>query len=182
MSLVLLATEAATGAGVSLASDLVLPLIVGLVGGSVGAVLVTQIFAAAGRRRDNYAEAVAVLLSWCEYPFMIRRRVDDTPETLQELVGHGHVLQERIARSEAWVSTESKKMGARYTTLLAEVKTATGPLLREAWEASPVTTAVGMNLNGWGAEACSAARHQINDFRLQTSRRFGWKRLLPSKE
>lgn len=177
MNLVLLATDAAAAASANLVGDLLLPLILGLVGGSVGAVLVSQVFASADRRRDHYAEAVAVLLSWCEYPYMIRRRVDDQPGTLQRLVDHGHDLQERLARSEAWVSTDSKKMGAKYTGLVSDVKAATGPLLREAWEASPITTAAGMNLNGWGSESCATVRQQISEFRAQTSRRFGWKRL-----
>lgn len=171
------ATAAASAASTNLVGDLLLPLIVGLVGGSVGAVLVTQIFASADRRRDHYAEAVAVLLSWCEYPYMIRRRVDDEPSTLRRLVDHGHELQERLARAEAWVTAESEKMGDMYTALVAAVKGAVGPLLKEAWESSPANSAAAMNLNGWGGDACYDVRKQINDFRVHTSQRFGWSRL-----
>lgn len=177
MSLII-ATAATSVAEVDLAGDLVIPLIVGLVGGSVGAVIASQVFASADRRRDNYAEAVAVLVSWCEFPYMIRRRVDDTSATLQLLADRGHELQERLARAEAWVTAESEVMGAKYTHLAGDVKAATGPLLKEAWESQPVSTAAGMNLNGWGDEARSSARNQINEFRVQTSMRFGWKRLL----
>lgn len=182
MSWRLLASEAAAAGSGSLVSDLLLPLIVGLLGGSVGAILVSQLFAAADRRRDNYAEAVAVLLSWCEYPYMIRRRVDDQPATLQRLVDHGHELQERLARAEAWVTVESEEMGQTYTALVAHVKADVGPLLKEAWESSAVSTPAEMNLNGWGGDACSDVRKQINAFRVQTTQRFGWRRLLPPKE
>lgn len=177
MRWLLTAAETAASPGINLAADLVLPLIVGLVGGSVGAVLITQLFAAADRRRDSYAEAVAVLFSWCEYPFMIRRRVNDEPASLQRLVEHGHELQERLARSEAWVTAESKKMGADYTSLVTSVKAAVGPLLKEAWESSPAGTAAQMNLNGWGSDSCADVRGQINEFRRQTSHRFGWSRI-----
>ena len=172
-----IAAEPAATSFFDFAADLVLPLIVGLVGGSVGAVLMTQLFAAADRRRDSYAEAVAVLLSWCEYPFMIRRRVNDDPATLQRLVDHGHELQERIARSEAWVTAESRKMGAEYSSLVADVKTAVGPLLQEAWESTPAGTAAEMNLNGWGSDSCATVRGRINEFRRRTSHRFGSSRI-----
>ena len=137
----------------------------------------SQMFTSADRRRDNYAEAVAVLLSWCEYPFMIRRRVDDEPATLQRLAEHGHQLQERVARSEAWVTAESEKMGTDYSTLVTEVKTAMGPLLKEAWNSSPVNAPAQMILNGWGSDACSGVRQEINEFRSRTSKRFGWRRI-----
>lgn len=179
MSWVAVATKATTATSVNLVGDLLVPLIVGLVGGSVGAVLVAQVFASADSRRDNYAEAVAVLLSWSEFPFMIRRRVDDLPATLQHLADHGHEFQERLARSEAWVAAESKAMGAKYTTLISEVKAAIGPLLKEAWESPPIAAAAEMNLNGWGAKASSGVRQQINEFRGQTPLRFGWRRILP---
>ena len=80
----------------------------------------SQVFASADRRRDNYAEAVAVLLSWYEFPYMIRRRVNDQPATLQRLADHGHELQERLARAEAWTTAESKEMGQKYTALQRE--------------------------------------------------------------
>jgi hypothetical protein len=177
MSWMTLATEAATTTGVDLYGDLLLPLTIGLVGGSVGAALVSQMFASADRRRDNYAEAVAVLLSWCEYPFMIRRRVDDEPTTLQRLADHGHQLQERVARSEAWVTAESEKMGTKYSTLVTKVKAAMGPLLKEAWNSSPASTPTQMNLNGWGgSDGCAGVRQEINEFRSRTFKRFGWRR------
>ena len=180
MNLIIAAADPGNIAAINLAGDLLIPVIVGLLAGSVGAVLVSQTFASADRRRDHYAEAVAVLLSWCEFPYMIRRRVDDEPATLRRLADHGHELQERFARAEAWTTAESKEMGRKYTTLGTAVKKAIGPLLQEAWVSSPVTKPADMNLNGWGLENCSEARQQINEFRLHTSRRFGWRRLLHS--
>jgi len=177
----LVVIAAATSAPVNLAGDLLIPLIVGLLGGSVGAGLVSQIFASADRRRDSYAEAVAILLAWCEFPYMIRRRVDDLPATLQRLADHGHGLQDRLARSEAWVTAESGAMGTKYTALISDVKASTGPLLNEAWESPPINGPADMNLNGWGAKACSGVRQHINEFRGRTSRRFGWRRILPLK-
>ena len=174
------ATDTGNAASINLVGDLLIPVVVGLLAGSVGAALVNQVFASADRRRDNYAEVVAVVLSWCEFPYMIRRRVNDEPATLQRLADHGHQLQERLARAEAWTTAESKEMGQKYTTLVTAVKKAIGPLFQEAWESSPVTKPGDMILNGWGSEASSDVRQQINDFRLRTSRRFGWRRLLYS--
>jgi len=113
---------------------------------------------------------------------MIRRRVNDEPATLQRLADHGHHLQERLARAEAWTTAESQGMGEEYTTLATAVKRAIGPLLQEVWESPPITKPGDMNLNGWGSEACSDVRQQINNFRVHTSRRFGWRRLLTPTE
>lgn len=171
-------TGLASSGAPSLVGDLLIPAFVALIAGSVGAAVITQLFAAADRRREHYAEAVAGLLSWCECPYMVRRRVDDNPDTLQRLADHAHQLQERIARSEAWVTTENAAMGARYSQLISEVKAGVSSLLNDAWASEPIANPSEMVLGGWGRDECASAQKQIRQFRTATARRFGWRRLL----
>jgi hypothetical protein len=163
--------------GIDVLTDVAVPIVAALVAGSVAAAIITQVFASADKRREHYAEAVAAMVSWCEYPYMIRRRVDDESSTLQRLAQHGHELQERITLSEAWVASEDKAMGEKYSKVIAEVKGIVAPLLTEAWTTGPVSGPGGMVLDGWGRDACARARNGINDFRMATRDRFGWRRL-----
>lgn len=156
---------------------LVMQLATALIGGSIAATFISHLQASAEKRRERYAEAVACLVGWVEYPYRVRRRVNDEAATLEALVQHGHELQERIARSEAWVTSESRKMGELYSALVADVKSEMGPLISEAWKSPPAVEPPSMVLNGWGQDARQRASLAISDFRKRTRSRFGWRRL-----
>lgn len=172
-----LATSASESALSSGLFVFVLPLVTALVGGSVAAAVVTHIYGAADKRREHYAEAVACLIAWCEYPYVVRRRVDNESATLERLAQRGHDLQERIGLAEAWVAAEDSAMGDTYSELISLVKSSVSPLLADAWAADPISTPAGMVLGGWGKETCGMAREAINAFRRSTRSRFGWRRL-----
>ena len=91
------------------------------VGSSVSIALTTaagtQFFArlrdAADRRRTRYAEIVQTLVAWVEFPYRIRRRVDDEPATLSALAALGHFLQEQLAGDQAWGPRRKSSRGTR---------------------------------------------------------------------
>lgn len=172
--LTIIAAEAADS--VDLSRELLIPVIIALVAGSIGG-LVGRLNVTAERRREHYAEAVAALVAWCEYPYVIRRRTSDDPATLERIANTGHELQERIARAQTWVGTEHPKMGEAYRRLVRSVKGQVGPIIEEAWRCEPVASAEDMVLNGWGREQCSDAMEQIEQFGTSASRRFGSRRL-----
>lgn len=159
-------------------TSFVIPLLTSLIGGSIAGTFINHRYASAEKRREQYAEAVACLVAWCEYPFMIRRRVNDQPATLERLVQHGHGLHERIAMAEAWVAAENPKMGQTYSSLVGLVKGKMGPLLNEAWNSSPASSPSVMVLDGWGRDAHQGACQAISAFRRRTHQRFGWRRLI----
>lgn len=173
----LLTTIAAQAAdSVDLSRELLIPVIIALVAGSIGG-LIGRLNAAAERRRENYAEAVAALVAWCEYPYVIKRRTSDDPGTLERIAHQGHDLQERIARAQTWVRTEHPKMGEAYGRLVRDIKKRLGPIIEEAWRSEPVALPGDMVLNGWGSDQCSEAMKLIDQFGAAASGRFGTRRL-----
>jgi len=56
---------------------LVMQLATALIGGSIAATFISHLQASAEKRRERYAEAVACLVGWVEYPYRVRRRVND---------------------------------------------------------------------------------------------------------
>lgn len=116
------------------------------------------------RRRQRYAEAVAAVVAWIEYPFRVRRRTTDDPEALSALVDQGHTLQERLAFSTSWIATDDADNYEAYSRLVQDVKAEVVPLVQEAWNSAPMKRASDMNLNGWGAQQVKAANKQVSVF------------------
>jgi hypothetical protein len=152
-----------------------------LLGSSVVSAAVASLLgavrSAATTRRDGYANSVRVLIARVEYPYRIRRRVSDAPEVLAELVSRGHDLQEELARQRIWVSSENREVSKRFEGALAKIDETAKPAAVEAWSCPPATSPADMNLTGWGpgdpwSDLCELERG--------ISRRFGWRRLLPT--
>jgi len=142
---------------------------------AIATMLVTKAGEATNGRRDRYAQAVQTLVAWIEFPYRVRRRTSDDPETLAGLANVGHNLQESLACNEAWIATEYPKLARSYAQTRATVNAAVGPALIEAWESPPVTKATEMNLGPWGpARVCAKA---IAELQNQVESRFGLRRL-----
>ncbi len=153
------------------------------VGSSVSIALTTaagtQFFArlrdAADRRRTRYAEIVQTLVAWVEFPYRIRRRVDDEPATLSALAALGHFLQEQLAGDQAWVLAENRRVGLAYLATRRSIGAAVGPAASAAWSLPPVSRPEEMILGNWGPGALASA--EISKLEQEITHRFGWKRL-----
>jgi len=142
---------------------------------AIATLIVTKAGDATDRRRERYAKAVQALVAWVEFPYRVRRRTSDDPETLAGLANVGHDLQESLACNEAWIATEYPKLARRYAQTRATVNAAVGPDLTEAWESPPVRKAAEMNLGPWGpARMCATP---IAELQKQVESRFGLRRL-----
>ena len=126
--------------------------VAGLLGGGLVSFLIQRRDADRRLRRDGYAEAVAALRAWYEYPFQIRRRTSDSPETLDRLVTLGHENQQRLVRALAWVAIDDRDAHRHCADAVDAVKRRVGDWAKKAWDASPIDGAAHMNLNGWGPE------------------------------
>ena len=149
-------------------TSVAMPLLIALLTSGVIVLALQRRWAAQDRRRDQYAEAVAAVVAWIEYPFRIRRRTSGAPTTLTELANIGHDLQERLARNEAWLATYDKDAKAGYTELVGEVKKRTRPLIQKAWAATPTTSGTSMNLNGWGVDVSQECHQLVKAYIDQT--------------
>jgi len=154
-----------------------------VVGSAVSIALVTaastQFFAhlrdAAERRQNRYAQVVQTLVGWVEFPYRIRRRVNDDPDTLATLAELGHQLQEQLAGDQAWVLAENRRVGATYLKVRSMISADVGPAASEAWCLDAATKPADMVLGDWGPGDAAAA--QIQCLEESISHRFGWRRL-----
>lgn len=151
----------ATGDTVSLTlafwlTGIVVPMIVAALTGGLLVYLLQRSDAKRARRREGYAEAMAALAAWAEYPYRIRRRTSDQPDELARLVGIGHDLQERLARAQAWIAADDTTLLTVYQASLTAIRTEAAPYLNEAWAAPPITTPAEMALGDWGPLGASA--------------------------
>jgi hypothetical protein len=105
---------------------------------------------AAARRRAGYARASSALVALAEYPYRIRRRTADDGAVLGDLVAKGSDLQQELRSCETWVMCENNRMGEVWREVLCDIKAATAPACKEAWNSPPIATAAGMNLGSWG--------------------------------
>lgn len=142
---------------------------------AVGTQIITRLSDAADRRRERYSVLVRTLVAWIEFPYRVRRRVDDDPVTLAGLAALGHDLQERLAGDEAWVLSENPRVGKTYAEVRRSINKEVGPAISDAWNLPPISKPSEMVLGIWGPNAASAAHLQ----RLEASieQRFGWQRL-----
>lgn len=161
----ILATETAiAGSEFQWLGSVVVPVIVALLASGILTHFLQTRTAKKGRQRSGYAEAVAGVVAWIEYPFRVRRRTSDDPETLTTLVDQGHALQERLAFSTAWIAADDADNYEAYSRLVQNVKAEVVPLIQDAWNSAPTTQASGMNLDGWGAPHADAANKLVSEF------------------
>lgn len=143
--------------------------------GSAATVIFSNLRASADARRMRYSEVVQSVAAWVEYPYRIRRRVNDDASTLADLANHGHAIQEKLAQDKAWVAAESRAVSALLEECLSRLAMKVGDSCQDAWRAKPIVSAEQMNLGDFGPRG-----HSLSLVKLQMaiSYRFGVRRLL----
>jgi hypothetical protein len=144
------AAEPSSTSSSSLATTVLVAVISSGVVAAVVNAITGNVRANANIRRDRYAQAVRYLVAWSEYPYRIRRRVDDEPLTRAALADRGHTLQEQRAEIAGWIAAESRTMSTIFDQCVRDMSTVVGPWCAEAWNSPPVTTGAAMNLKGFG--------------------------------
>lgn len=155
---------------------------VAALGSSVISGLVTSFLgnlrSSAADRREGYAIAVRTLIARSEYPYRVRRRVSDAPETLEALVSRGHDLQEQLAACRTWVASENWGVGAEFERALGAIDATAKSSTADAWTQEPIQVAAGMNLEGWGP---GDPWPHLTGLDRAIAFRFGWRRLVPTR-
>lgn len=149
-----------------------LPIVGALLGAALG-----RWADARNHRRDQYAEAMRVLVRWAEYPFRIRRRTSDDRAELRSLIELGHELQEQLQCHRTWIEAESRWIGQQYNHAIGVIKMRSRDAITDAWRATPIATGVDLVLNGWGPEPIDDVLQALNRgiaFRFGMRRAIGW--------
>jgi hypothetical protein len=107
------------------------------------------------RLQQLYADAYSAVVSYQEFPYVIRRRRAGTPDH-QEVAGEErlriagalHTVQEALNNYGAQISTESNAVSTKYDALVSETRRVAGTYMHEAWDAPPLDNDAGMNITG----------------------------------
>ena len=131
-----------------LESSVIAALVVGVsaVASAILAYLLGQRRISVERKRILCADAIADALQWLELPYRIRRRPDNTPQTLTALGYRINDLRERLQFHEKWLRIEIPQSAVSYQRLVGEVIAAAGQQIENAWNASPAQSASNMNV------------------------------------
>lgn len=153
-----------------------------ILGSTVLATLVTTIVSglrsSSSARRDGYAAAVEAVVAWFEFPYRVRRRTSDSPDTLAALANLGHDVQERLAGRLAWVATENDVISETFETVLANVRRRVGDSVAEAWNTAAVVAAPEMNVSPFGP---GSLQPDLVKLHVAIGYRFGVRRMFPSR-
>ena len=129
------------------------------------------------RKRTLCAEAIADALQWLELPYRIRRRPDNTPQTLTALGDRINDLRERLQFHEKWLRIEIPQSVTSYQRLVEEVIVAAGQEIENAWNASPAQSANDMNV-GHLSITRDRVDAAVEDFSAEVVKALAWWRIL----
>ena len=134
-----------SGIGASLLSEVVVAAIVaGIV--SLVTVLVAHERARRDRLREQYADAFRAYASYREFPYVVRRRVEDGAGEHVRISEAFRDVQERLTFWQAWMGLESAHVAREYRKLIDATRDIAGNAIRRAWELPPVTQDTDMNI------------------------------------
>ena len=107
----------------------------------------------ATRRHQQFAEALATVTEYCEFPYVIRRRGSGDPEAERlRISSELRHVQQRIAFHQAWLQVESGEIADAYQALVSEMRRVVGSQMHDAWERHPIEVDAEMNISGFERE------------------------------
>lgn len=110
------------------------------------------------RRQEHFANALAAVAEYCEFPYVVRRRGASDPERERlRISSELRDVQQRIAFYQAWLKADSDHVADAYDKLVAEVRQTMGGEMRDAWTRPPIVSDEEMNVP-------DIARGAINEF------------------
>jgi hypothetical protein len=114
------------------------------------------------RRRERFASAYSVYRSYCEFPYVIRRRRADQPEAERLRISEAlRAVQEQVEFHRAWTQIEDAQVGAAYERLVGEMRRAAGIAMRDAWVAPACTADADMNIAPDAVDLSSLRPHEL---------------------
>ena len=160
--------------------EAIVALIVGLAS-AVGAVLtwwLNGVRAERTRLQKLYAAAFAAVVSYQEFPYVIRRRRAPLPgheeignDERLRISGALSAVQEALNNYRAQIRTEASTVSERYDALVTETRRVAGGYMHDAWRDPPLDNDAGMNVAHVDYSALEEPQQQYLDA-TQTDLRF----------
>jgi hypothetical protein len=96
--------------------------------------------ARADRQRELFGAAFGDIASYCEFPYIVRRRRHDLPE--QERIRISTELSEvqsKLNHNRAVLRVEAPRVARAYTALVLATREVAGESIRQGWNLTPIT-------------------------------------------
>jgi len=91
------------------------------------------------RQRQVFGDAFAAVMTYREYPFIVRRRnPDEVSKERQRISTDLSDLQAKLIGFKGTLRVEDKYVGERYVELVHATRRVAGALIKEAWNTEPV--------------------------------------------
>lgn len=87
------------------------------------------------RQRRLFGEALAAVMEYREYPYIVRRRASDAERSDISRALSG--VQGSLNRYIAILTIESRRVGQAYALLVERTRAVAGPLVAEGWDQPP---------------------------------------------
>lgn len=103
--------------------------------------------ARADRQRELFAAAFGDVASYCEFPYIVRRRRHDAPEEERVRISTDlSEVQRKLNHNRAVLRVEAPRVARAYATLVDATRTTAGSAIRDGWNLAPVTSDAGVHV------------------------------------
>ncbi|MDZ4063478.1 MAG: hypothetical protein U1E22_02315 [Coriobacteriia bacterium] len=104
------------------------------------------------RLRVQYAEAFRAYAAYREFPYVIRRRCDDSGAERVRISTALQEVQSQLTFFESWIDLESPTVAKEYCALLRAMRSIAGTAMHRAWELRPAHEAEDMNIPDYAGD------------------------------
>jgi hypothetical protein len=102
--------------------------------------------ARADRQRELLGDAFGDVSSYCEYPYIVRRRRHDEPEQERLRITTGlSEVQRKLNHNRAVLRVEAPRVARAYDALVAATRRVAGASIHEGWN-TPITADTGVHV------------------------------------
>lgn len=115
-----------------------------------------------GRRREQFSRAFAATVAYAEFPYVVRRRDPTNPGAERIRISEAlRGIQQDIAYHEAWLVSESPKVGRAYEQLVVATRRVAGQAIHDAWLESGAAGDDEMNMPDLGLGELKGPRNEF---------------------
>lgn len=92
------------------------------------------------RQRELFSAAYGDVASYCEFPYIVRRRRHDQPEDERLRISTElSDVQRKLNHNRALLRVEAPRVARAYAALVTSVKLNAGASIRQSWDLKPIT-------------------------------------------
>lgn len=112
------------------------------------------------RQRELFAAAFGDVASYCEFPYIVRRRRHDEPEAERLRISTElSDVQRKLNHNRSVLRVEAPRVARAYAALVGAARATAGASIREGWDLTPISADTGMHV----ADVDLSAVHPFED-------------------